>query len=378
MARLSKSAVAAFFVSGSRPNQSQFEDLIDSYQDFNDFLQEMATALATKTGVVAVSGSATSAHALLPLSLGGTGEGSLASAQNALNTGGFAVLASANQFTSENTFISSATGSAENPAINLDRRDAGLGGQNLGVVRFKGRDSLLASTTYAKIGGAIVSTSAGGETGRLQFTTTVSGASADRFIIAGGMYSLAASGGDHGIGTINVQEYYEEGQRLSTWTYGSQTATTTGTSVVLSTSIPAWATEVEIIFRGVGTDANSEPPIVELGHTAGTYITTGYDSIIAVVGGASVSEEDDTDGFYTSTIADWNANDTFDGIIRLVRWDIAEHIWQAAINGTEKTEPTYSTGHGEVDVTSALDSIRLTTPTGSDAFNAGEARVRWR
>ena len=371
MARLSKSAVAAFFVSGARPNQSQFEDLIDSYQDFNDFLQEIATALATKTGVVAVSGSATSAHALLPLSLGGTGEGSLASAQNALNTGGFAVLASANQFTSENTFISSATGSAENPAINLDRRAPGLGGQNLGVIRFKGRDSLLASTTYSKIGGAIVSTSAGGETGRLQFTTIVSGASADRFIIAGGMYSLAASGGDRGIGTINVQEIYDDGERVEATVLDTPKDTSTGTFFTFTAPF-ATVTRAIIIFDEVTLDG-TEDFSVRVGD-AGGIETSGYlSSSMEIDGDDTNTEKASTSGFI---IARGATGDIHSGTMDLILSNATNNTWIGSHSLKSNSTDVVSGGGSKASLDTVLTTITL-LDTGSDNFNGGEVNIRW-
>ena len=166
--------------------------------------------------------------------------------------------------------------------------------------------------------------------------------------------------------------------RIGGWVYGSQVATTSGTAVALSTAIGAAATEVEIILRGVGTDANDQPPIIELGHTAGTYIATGYVGGTAEINATSPVETSVSDGIYPIRTGGWLANDTVDCIIRLSRWDIAEHIWHATGTSYNVTDTTVSYVHSWVDVTSALDSVRLHTPTQSDAFNAGEARIRWR
>ncbi len=366
MARLSKSAVEAFFVSGARPTQTQFEDLIDSYQDFSDFLQEMATALATKTGVVTVSGSATSAHPVLPLSLGGTGEASLASAQNTLNTGGFAVLASANEFTNENTFISSAIGSAENPAINLDRRATAVGGKNLGIIRFKGRDSLFASSTYAKIGGAIVSTSAGGETGRLQFTTIVSGASADRFMIAGGMYSLAASGGDRGIGTINVVDYFDDGEKVKNWSLLTSLDTSTGTSSE-TTAIPSTTSMIRLVFDGVSASGSDEIQ-VEIGAT--TYSSTSI-GVIGQLAGMSPTEVPWT-GSGPAQVTEANAGGTvWHGNIELIKNDNNNWTVSGILAGT-----VVRIAHtaGRIDLSAAMDRLKITLE-GSDSFDAGNVHV---
>ena len=374
MARLSKSAVAEFFVSGARPTQSQFEDLIDSYQDFSDFLQEMATALATKTGVVSVSGSATSAHTVLPVNLGGTGAGTAASAVAELGLGaGLALVASANQFTKENTFISSAfsrtvntTGSAANPAMNFDRRATAVGGQNLGVIRFKGRDSLFASSTYSKIGGAVVSTSAGGETGRLQFTTVVSGASADRFMIAGGMYSLAASGGDRGIGTINVQEYYDDGERVETSKLDTEQATTTGTSFDF-TSPFATVTKVEVLFRGTGLDG-SENILVQVGPSGGV-VTSGYVSGSAAVNAGAQTYDTSTAGMILAI-----GSQVATGIMTLVLSDAVNNDWVASHSADSTTAGIV--GAGDISLSGVLNKLTI-LDTGGDSFDAGSVNVRW-
>ncbi len=368
MARLSKSAVASFFVSGSRPSESQFSDLIDSYQDFSDFLQEMSTALATKTGVVAVSGSATSAHPVLPLSLGGTGEASLASAQNTLNTAGLAVLASANEFTRNQAIISTTTGSASVPQLNLNRRALGLGGQSLGIVRFAGQDSLLASTVYSKIGGAIVSTSAGGETGRIEFNTIVSGASGQRFAMAGGLYSIAASGGDRGIGTINVQEYYEDGERVETSKLDTEQSTGTGTSFDFTSPFTT-VTKIEVLFQGVSL-SGTEDLLVQVGPSGGV-VTSGYLS-----GSADINASGQ--GYSTSTagmiVRKADASQGTNGILVLVLADATNNDWVSSHSADD--DAAVSTGGGKVTLSGVLNKLTI-LDTGGDSFDAGSVNVRW-
>jgi len=375
MARLSKSAVAEFFVSGARPNQSQFEDLIDSYQDFNDFLQQIATALATKSGVVTVSGSSTSAHAALPINLGGTGGQTQASALKSIGAvtaeagGGFGVITSANVWTNENTWISSATGSAENPAINLDRRAPGLGGQNLGVVRFKGRDSLLASTTYAKMGGAIVSTSAGGETGRLQFTTIVSGASADRFIIAGGMYSLAASGGDKGIGTINVEDYYKDGNLRQGISFNETIVSAIGSATPTIHDISGLAGAYRITAHiKLGSLSGTDEFTLILGDSEG-YETAGYTGESWNHNGTNVGSNS-THFILSHTNT---GSDVWDITINLTRIDSVTNTWVFDFMGHDAADETIY-GNGTKILTSALTKIRFGAD-GSDTFDGGNLYV---
>jgi hypothetical protein len=159
------------------------------------------------------------------------------------------------------------------------------------------------------------------------------------------------------------------------WTYGSQTATTSGTTVVLTTAITSGAIEIEIMLSGVSVDA-AEDIIIQLGD-AGGYETSGYVSTAAYdtdtgEGGAG-SDETSTAGFIITT--NNGAATTNDGVIRLIRWDTSEHLWMATgiINGVKLI---YSAG--TKTTSGALTSIRLNTASGTDNFDAGEARIRFK
>lgn len=156
------------------------------------------------------------------------------------------------------------------------------------------------------------------------------------------------------------------------WTYTAQTATTTGTTVVLTTAIPSTAVEFEVILNGVSTDANSEPPIVQFGD-AGGYETADYVTSISKPAGG----EDDTNGFYSDLVADYSASEAVSCVMRFVRWDSSEHLWHGTISAIISGENARS-GFGTKTTSAALTSVRLNTPSGTDAFNAGEARVRYR
>jgi hypothetical protein len=212
---LSKTDLKAIYVSGARPSETNFHDLIDSFQGFSELLNHIATANSQQTGVLEIVSASATAHSILPTRLGGTGEGSLASASQALAVAGVALVASANVFTNTNTFSDSTAGSQEGPIIILDKPNSQSDGDNLGAILIKGADSVGASSTYAKMRGAIVSTSAGNENGRLELITVVSGNSAIRFNIGGGLYSNDST--DQGVDTISVPAsggYYHNATRM--------------------------------------------------------------------------------------------------------------------------------------------------------------------
>ncbi len=159
------------------------------------------------------------------------------------------------------------------------------------------------------------------------------------------------------------------------WTYTAQVATTSGSTVELTTAIPSWATEVEVIFNGVSTGTNDQMPIVELGD-AGGYEQTAYTQCVATISATAAAESGGSDGFY---LADNFAasGELFSGVMRLTRWDSAEHLWIAG--GTfNASGGNISHMAGQKTLSEALTSIRLNTPGAAALFDAGEARVRYR
>ncbi len=156
------------------------------------------------------------------------------------------------------------------------------------------------------------------------------------------------------------------------WTYGSQVATNTGTTVVLTTAIPTSATEVQVILKSTGTNTSSQPPIIQLGDGEG-YETSGYLTGVCHTG----ANEIDTDGFYSHTTANYANVDHMTGVMCLERWDPSEHTWVGTGNFYDENQLT-TRSVGQKTTSAVLTSIRLTTPGGSATFDNGEARVRWR
>lgn len=161
------------------------------------------------------------------------------------------------------------------------------------------------------------------------------------------------------------------------WTYTTQTATTSGTAVALSTSIPAGTTEIEILLNGVSTDAANTSPIVRLGYGGTpTYETTGYTCRAGTVQAAGGAFQSDTDGFYLGLEAYFDAANTPSGIMRLVRWDTSEHLWLMSSTAGTSTSVSYS--FGTLTISAEITAIQLTTSGGTATFDAGEARIRYR
>jgi hypothetical protein len=170
---------------------------------------------------------------------------------------------------------------------------------------------------------------------------------------------------------VNAYTDTQIATRAPAWTYTTITATTSGTSVTLTSAIPSDALEIEVLFNGVSTNTASQPPIVRLGDAGGVE-TTGYTGVVRGPTGSSAV----TDGLYPFRTNAWAAADLLDGRMRLTRWDSSLHTWLA--DGLSNDQASLSVFTGKKTTSEVLTTIVLTTPGGTATFDAGSARVRYR
>jgi len=163
---------------------------------------------------------------------------------------------------------------------------------------------------------------------------------------------------------------------LVPWTYGAQIATTSGTAVELVNGLADTYREIEIMLAGVSTSAANQPPLLQLGD-AGGYETSGYIAEVSIIQDANTNETAITDGFSLTRPTNAGAADLITGILRLSRWDTAEHQWIASGHFITEGAMVHSVC-GYKTTSQAMDRIRLTTTGGAATFDAGEARVRYR
>lgn len=99
-------------------------------------------------------------------------------------------------------FNSTRNGNANVSAlIRSDNHGAGV---NIAQLSFTGRDSGNSPVNYARIDTLAVDNTAGSTDGRMSFVTAVAGALASRMTLEQGMIVGSPTGGDKGVGTINV------------------------------------------------------------------------------------------------------------------------------------------------------------------------------
>lgn len=151
------------------------------------------------------------------------------------------------------------------------------------------------------------------------------------------------------------------------WIYTSIIPTTSGTAITLTSSIPSTAVDIEVIFNGVSTSANNQPPILRLGD-AGGIETSGYSGVVA---GTSV-----TDGYYLFKTTAWAAADVLTGRVRIIRTHPSVNTWLAESRGNNASDNSLYSG---LKTTSqVLTTVQVTTPGGTATFDLGSITVRYR
>lgn len=146
-----------------------------------------------------------------------------------------------------------------------------------------------------------------------------------------------------------------------------------GTSVTLTTSIPSGAKSVEVLFKGVSTSVDNQPPIVRLGD-AGGIETTGYQGVVR----GPTGETPVTDGLYTFRTDSSSASDILEGRMILTRWNVDPASYYWFVDGIFNNNNNVSVFSGSKSTSEQMTTILITTPGGAATFDAGSARVRYK
>lgn len=150
-------------------------------------------------------------------------------------------------------------------------------------------------------------------------------------------------------------------------------ATTSGTSVDLSTSIPSGVKRITINFVGVSTNGTS-PYIIQVGN--GSFVTTGYLS-----GNMNITSTPSPD--YSSSTAGFQVNrsngaaSVVHGTMVLTLIDASTDEWNMITTVNDSGVSSVYTGAGYIDLTGDLDRIRITTVGGANTFDAGKVSIAW-
>lgn len=147
-------------------------------------------------------------------------------------------------------------------------------------------------------------------------------------------------------------------------------ATTSGGSIALSTSVPIWAKEIDIVFSGVSINsANSI--LVQIG--SGGLTTSGYVSTSTTANNASATSAfSSTTGFAVELAGD--PPNALRGTMRLIKLDDSANTWVQSHSMTKNSNNSLF-GGGEITLAGALTHISLVCNVGGDVFDAGSAAI---
>lgn len=250
----------------------------------------------------------------------------------------------------------------------------------LGVQQLNANLTSLAGLTFAENKGLYTT---GANTAAL-FDLTAAGrallddpdAAAQRATLGLGTAALMADSADtdlsndpDAVARRDIVKAYVDTTAAPTWTEGTVTATTSGTAIDF-TSLPSGLTEIEIWFDQVSGNS-SDDFLVQIG-TGGTPTTSGYDGGSALAG--STQRVSSSAGFPLFRLS---ASYDISGVMRF--YCLTGNLWVSSHSALAVPGDGSSlTGGGVVALSGSLDNLRLTSIGGTQNFNNGQVRLRYR
>jgi hypothetical protein len=158
-------------------------------------------------------------------------------------------------------------------------------------------------------------------------------------------------------GTTGVQD------NSGAFVQGTAVNSTSGTSFTFG-SIPSWVKRVTVLFAGVSqTDGGVNPYRIQLG-TSGGIVTTGYVGAQGYVGGGPAA----TSMSAAFEIYHDTPSNLYGGMLTVT--NISGNTWVGSGVFGQTQAYTIQIG-GSVPLGGALTQIRVTTASGTSAFDAG-------
>jgi len=188
------------------------------------------------------------------------------------------------------------------------------------------------------------------------------------------MASLVLSGDTTGTITVsapavsgsNTQTLVATTGTLAPIVSGTAVASTSGTSIDLSTTIPSWVKRITVVLSGVSTNGTGNW-LVRIG--SGSFQATGYTSTASYMT-TTPSTASDTTGFIIRTD---NASNNISGVMTLI--NITGNSWVESWAGGGNTNNQSYVGGGAVTLSGTLDRVRILTANGTDTFDAGTINI---
>jgi len=177
---------------------------------------------------------------------------------------------------------------------------------------------------------------------------------------------------DNAVTTVKIADANITPAKLSQpLTLATAVATTSGTSIDF-TGIPSWVKRITVMFNGVSTNGTNLP-ILQLGDSGGIE-TTGYSALAGLVSAGGSNAHNFTSGI-PLTFSTHTAANLIHGNILIALVDSS--TWTFSGNLLLTSQQYLMCVAGVKVLSDTLDRIRLTTNTGTDAFDAGEVNIMY-
>jgi hypothetical protein len=150
---------------------------------------------------------------------------------------------------------------------------------------------------------------------------------------------------------------------------GTSVATTSGTAIDLSTTIPSWVKRITVMFSGVSTNGTARV-CIQVG--SGSYTTSGYLGAETQQTNAGTVTGANNGGAF---LLDDATNAAAVRYGHCVLTNITGNTWvQSSVMARSDGISTNISG-GSIALSGVLDRIRITTTNGTDTFDAGTANI---
>ena len=185
-------------------------------------------------------------------------------------------------------------------------------------------------------------------------------------ITSNGGVSFGSSGTAYG---SSGQVLVSNGDTAPTWgsaiVSGTAQAKTSGTFKDF-TGIPSWVKRITVMFSGVKISANGAELIIQIGN--GSFVITGYVALSASVANNKTSS---TAGFIV-TQGNGTANVNSGSVVIT---QLSPSQWSYASTLTDVPNTSGYIGGGYLNLSGAIDRVRITTSTGTPTFTAGNINI---
>lgn len=150
-------------------------------------------------------------------------------------------------------------------------------------------------------------------------------------------------------------------------------ATTTGDNIVLTSSLPAGCTRIELIFDSVSQNTTDEM-ILQIGTTGPIWTVSGYASGACFPSDAMASSNTQSTAGFILTAVDAAAR-VYSGIVNL-RLINGVWVYESHLHGNGASQAVSQLGGGRVADPTNITHIRLNT-TSAGTFDGGQVQVAY-